>query len=236
MCSAFVNSKTDTRISKTTVKPLRRNHSIATCVSGMLGHCCPLTIARFVIPVIVDAVNRVPFGWRFPHILQKILKGIFPASANAYAASSIAFVSYVVWISAPTFHCQPTLVRMAHAIPRVPMYYSVATTATRFSAAEGKAISHHLLNSSAFTFTYVVYERSTIANSGFCLCENFKLSEGLSDKRYFVWHNVNGVTASGGLSAQTDARCDSSSIFQQAGQIHCLASSGFGAKLLNYAN
>lgn len=83
-----------------------------------LGFCvCPYAITRFVISVIVDALNTQT-GWTLAHIGQKILKAISPALANRNTPLSIPLRVTTVGVVAAVLHALPNSIgsRSLHAV------------------------------------------------------------------------------------------------------------------------
>jgi hypothetical protein len=65
----------------------------------------PTTIARLVITVVVNTVNRPPFGF-FAHIGKKVFKSV-PSFANLNAAFTVMAISGMTRISASIKHRAP---------------------------------------------------------------------------------------------------------------------------------
>lgn len=68
---------------------------------------CPTTIARFIISIIIYTVNRVFWGWSWPHIFIKILKAVLPSLANLNPSPTVSTPSYMRGIFTPVFHAPP---------------------------------------------------------------------------------------------------------------------------------
>lgn len=58
-------------------------------ISGLLFWRGPSAILWRVIAIVVDPINRVLLGWLRPHVLQKRLERVAPASAYGDASSAI---------------------------------------------------------------------------------------------------------------------------------------------------
>ena len=67
-------------------------------VGGLFFHGDPSTIAGFVSPVIVDAVECEP-GWRLAHVSEEVVKGQ-PSLANGDATGAIPRPCPVTWVCA----------------------------------------------------------------------------------------------------------------------------------------
>lgn len=68
-------------------------------VVGLLPWSRPSTIARFVVPVIVDAIERFA-GWAFPHVSEKSGEAFHPIRVHFNTAAAIVRKFRVVGISA----------------------------------------------------------------------------------------------------------------------------------------
>lgn len=71
----------------------------------------PSTIGRFVVSVIVDAVNRVLQGWSRPHISHEVVESCItkPSIANCDASAAIIGILLIRCVSASTNHCSPNM-------------------------------------------------------------------------------------------------------------------------------
>lgn len=110
---------------------------------------CPFAIRRFVVTVIVDAVNRSAFlaGTR-PHISKEIFK-LHPACADFYAAAAVVFIRFILWIQATVFHVLPS--------PVLGSFVSV-----RFSATA--VCRHHFLTQTAARICQTICESALLDN------------------------------------------------------------------------
>lgn len=57
-------------------------------VPGLIGFCSPSAIGRLVISIVIDALNRMLWGWTKPHVLKKVFK-MSPPIANFNTATPI---------------------------------------------------------------------------------------------------------------------------------------------------
>ena len=82
--------------------PFVRYESICASVSVLLQSGSPATVSRFVISVVVDAINAVPLAWFLPHVGNKIenTKRTSPPFTNCNAPASIVVKCWVFWVSA----------------------------------------------------------------------------------------------------------------------------------------
>jgi len=83
-------------------------------VIGLFFGCCPLTIFRGIVAVIVDAFNAIPVQY-VTHISIKSFKRINPTVAHFYSAAAIAFIFCIVWIATSGFHGSPSTVNLGPA-------------------------------------------------------------------------------------------------------------------------
>lgn len=82
------------------------------CVSFIVGLFCrrsPTAVARLVVAVVVNAVERAAFR-PLPHVHQKILKGQ-PSFADRDATAAVSFVGRVIFLIASDFHRLPRAIR-----------------------------------------------------------------------------------------------------------------------------
>jgi hypothetical protein len=96
---------------------IKRKKSCCSQIVGLLRWCSPSAISRFVVAIVVYAIQRAAL-WPRPHIFVKSLKRIFPLLANGYAASSPQIVPITVGVQASIFHGGPRFVlhRAAHSM------------------------------------------------------------------------------------------------------------------------
>ncbi len=246
-------------ITKTAMESIECNPMSGSSISTLLRGGAPLaiklptslsaffTFATGIIFLIVDTINA-HFGRPISHCFKKVFE-FLKAFTNANASTSPVFVLVVINIVAPIFHFRPTVIGACHpSLNGVPMlkesgtrqrWYS-APTRLRYFVTDGPSKNFDYL--STFTLTEVINAWNSRYDSGRCLAENFSLPKRLTDERYLSGHDVTffkcfNVVSSGGHSAQTDDRCAILLKFLQecklhGGPIQCLASSGFGAKLL----
>lgn len=76
-------------------------------VGGLFNRGCPTTVLRFVIAVIVDAVNRMPRGGPLPHIGKECLKRFAPTHAHCNSATSPKMKFALSWVMASFFDASP---------------------------------------------------------------------------------------------------------------------------------
>ena len=100
---------------------------------------CPAAVSRFVVPVIVDAVDAGSSEWSCAHIVQEVDKGESPAVAYDYASCAVVVVLRVASVVAPGLHQLPSRVLrrlMATAL-------RLSSAATRLSTSLAKVATGH---------------------------------------------------------------------------------------------
>lgn len=164
--------------------PVDCKHTVAPGVVCLFNNSSPSTVFRLVVPVVVDAVNRMFWGWSVPHVFKEIFKGFLPSIANLYSPTSILLVGCVVRFKASRskilpaneFFCvcpifgmsvlelsdQPGFSLQTSARPNLshPKSFSVKTAATSTSA-----VAHPIMNASQDRPFFVVTQNGqTIKN------------------------------------------------------------------------
>lgn len=114
-------------------------------VQYLLPLCCPSAVARFVIAVIVNTVNRVFRGWFRSHILVKGEKGIAPTVADGNAATSVITVPRIIDVCASLDHASPSAMFRREVQP-----IDFTGTAARLMAAIAKHCASYINFVSAF--------------------------------------------------------------------------------------
>lgn len=72
--------------------------------------CRPSAVARFVVPVAVDAVKGVTRR-ALAHVLKEGGEGMAPALADRYPASAVVLELVMTWRQASRFHSRPRVIR-----------------------------------------------------------------------------------------------------------------------------
>ncbi len=109
-------------------------------VSHLLLLCCPPTIPRFVIAMIVDAVNRVLWGWSWSNVHKEQCK-IIPARAGFYSTSAIVGIRRVIGVYASLSHLNPYSILSSFA-PLVLFVYVVMGASATGNATPSQHASH----------------------------------------------------------------------------------------------
>ena len=116
-------------------------------VVGLLFARCPAAVARLVVPIVIDALQRVLWRGLVAHIGVKVFK-LAPAFADANAAPSVPLKVLMLWIIAPMKHRIPSVMNWmsGHAV-RHPQ------TSTRLRVVAPKLLSAHDGDRAAVTST-----------------------------------------------------------------------------------
>ena len=81
-----------------------------TSICGLLFYCCPSTILRTVVTIIVDTVNTVTRSWSRPHIFIEVFKRVFPLMAYSYTSTAISMITNIFWIVTTSLHIIPNAI------------------------------------------------------------------------------------------------------------------------------
>lgn len=91
-------------------------------VQALLRTCRPAHVAGFVIPIVVDAVDRMLRRWPPPDMREKRGEGFSPFSADGNPAPAVVRESLVLRVVAAFSHALPTQVFSRDAmLPRITM-------------------------------------------------------------------------------------------------------------------
>lgn len=107
----------------------------------LLATCCPTDIARFVITVIVDSVNRMLIGWPSSYIAQEMLVAGSPATADGNISPAVESEAFNFWVETPSQHSSPRTIlgSVWLGAPRIAMFQ--LGIALKASAAVSSAVS-----------------------------------------------------------------------------------------------
>jgi hypothetical protein len=72
----------------------------------LLGPCCPATVTRLIISVIIDPIKRQA-GWLFAHVSKKIFKTVSPPITNSNASPAVVFELFNIRVVTAGFHFRP---------------------------------------------------------------------------------------------------------------------------------
>jgi hypothetical protein len=142
--------------------PFREPHSYpamgkrnrVSSIIGLLNLCRPIAIGRFIVAIIIFALNAKFFRW-MPHIRKKVVE-THPAITNLNAARPIQMKIAVLWIGASLQHLRPyfigsrsTKAMLGHSV----FHVFNLITATRLCGAALKGAALIRLNNSAHAST-----------------------------------------------------------------------------------
>ena len=114
---AGANSKQLTPFVKTEcLSRMRPVNNFGTAVMRLLLSCCPSTISRLVVSIIIYSVNRCSIR-RVAHIFAEF-GNIVPATTHGYAPAAVISIGLVFGIVASLHHLVPNAVnfRVSHAV------------------------------------------------------------------------------------------------------------------------
>lgn len=92
----------------------------ATAIVRLFFSCGPTAIARFVIPIVVNAIDSVKTCWLEAHVAKEGRKVILPAITNRKATPAIVFVIVVLGIVASALEGAPGLVLWGVRVSTAP--------------------------------------------------------------------------------------------------------------------
>jgi hypothetical protein len=90
---------------------------IVALVSVLLNSRGPSAVARFVMAVIIDAIQRVLWRWPTTHIREKAREVVLPFAAHGYPAPSVSVVARIGFSEAASLHGYPYRVFRCMAKP-----------------------------------------------------------------------------------------------------------------------
>lgn len=168
------------------------------CILALLDGCLPSAVARFIIPVVVDASNGCS-GRSVPHVGKEVLEAR-PAFTDLDSSSAVMFKAVFSRVLASSPHSLPACVFWAVAHPvRAQVWFSKAPA--RLAHPSQEACSKNHLNRPAETSAHVgVMPATGWAVMVRAISNHNPVAKGLIDERYFVGHS-NGsiiVLSSGG--------------------------------------
>ncbi len=110
---------------------LERQNPVRALVVHLLKTSRPSAISRFIVPVIVDTVNRMLPAWALTHVSKKARK-FFPLRAVVNAATAVVNPFMVFRVAASGFHIAPAVVGPG-AVPAVCVTMIQASRNSHFS-------------------------------------------------------------------------------------------------------
>lgn len=109
LCGPFFEALRDAIVGQTARAPP---------VVDLLGHRRPTAVARLVVAVVVDTVDRHT-GWALAHVGEEVHEACLPGPSVAYSDTSaaIVFVGRGALVPATRVHVEPTVVRRRSVHP-----------------------------------------------------------------------------------------------------------------------
>ena len=135
--------------------------SVRSLIITLLNVHRPTTVTRFVISVVVDALDRMFFRRFATHIFEKIWKRIDPFLTHFNSTPAISSEEFGFGIGASFFHSRPcSIFRRCTARWSMAMlsefvnhpFFSIATAATSISILESERRKNNDFSAVAFTF------------------------------------------------------------------------------------
>lgn len=86
---------------------------VVAAIGLLLSFCCPIAILWLVIPVVIDAIQRMT-GWPWSHVSEKRRERNGPCWVHLDSASAVAIVFRRVWVetSLPSLIPRPVFRRL----------------------------------------------------------------------------------------------------------------------------
>lgn len=106
-----------------------RRFGVPALVALLLAARCPATVAKFVVAVIVNAVQRVFRGWAPANISQEGFVGLLPLATDGNAAPSVTGIPLMFRVATPLPHVDP-----CHVLGRPSAALGVAVRGQRLGA------------------------------------------------------------------------------------------------------
>lgn len=167
---------------------------IASIVCILFFACSPFTITRFIVSVVVFALDTHSFR-RFAHVSKKVCE-LFPSGTNANSAPSVVFVAGCLGIVTPIPHGTPTMKGSGAAFPvrfvRADKFSSPAPAA--FCVTSAQAVRSGSDNRAAITSTNPCGMLALAVLFDSRVFQHHKSMKALTHKIYKFWHS--GITYS----------------------------------------
>jgi hypothetical protein len=108
---------------------------------------CPAAVRRFVIAVVVNAIQCMSLRWSRSHVGNEVSHRLAPAFANRYPAPAIVLVCLVLGVVASLDHCNPGVVDRSarHPVLCIARYgdFEIETSATLTGAGSQGPAKHN---------------------------------------------------------------------------------------------
>lgn len=166
-------------------------HSPASIV-GLLLARGPSAISRFVIAIIVDAINRVKRGWPFANISGKYLKTVIPSLADTDPSTTVSRIAFVIFALASIFHASPNQIEtrtgFAVTLTRISKFFHVVLTETTAAFGWLMLPSQRPRANLSFVSTGTFAVPPCSRFSVWYATNNYKPSKFLSNQINKIWH------------------------------------------------
>lgn len=213
LCGTVSDTEYFGKVSQTTSDAANGKKAIISRVAGLFSSSGPTAISRFVIAIVVDAVNRLANG-ALAHIGKKILE-LIPSFTNTNSSAPIVFVLRNMFVSAPGTHTCPTSVSRSFSRDTMAVPDRCSVSFYQASTRLGCSTTNiGIQNNYVFTAITNTKAGTSVTARGInkikSIFKNFKLSRPLSNDGYFGRHCIVFLSAlfSSGRWATTHARCD----------------------------
>lgn len=214
--SININPKMFTKFRQATSDSTNRQDSIASRISGLFLSSGPSAITRFVISVVVNAIQGKP-GRCFSHVREKTSE-IIPSCTDRNSTSSITMKRIFLRIIAAFNHVSPhnhSFTRLIINTVSMNKTSGSCCFSSQTSTGSGKPTYEVVigLNSSFTTFTETRtcwVKKSGTANFVSGVTNHFQSSKLATDEGFFSRHGIGSfsVVFSSGRPATTGAHCD----------------------------
>jgi hypothetical protein len=85
-------------------------YAIISLVATLFSSCCPSTIARFIVSVVVYPLQAVRRGRLLSHVGEEVVKRLLPPLAYFDATTAVVFITCTVWSVTSLIHSIPGIV------------------------------------------------------------------------------------------------------------------------------
>lgn len=140
----------------------------------------PSTVGRFVMAVVVDAIQRVFRSGTWPHIGVERGERVPPSFAHCNSATAVIMKSGIARITAALFHGRPDVVFRRNAQAMRAFARAIACT-TKTATAFGSSAQQPIADDDGFVPTYATATEGVIATSFSC-CHHRQSCVGVPDQ------------------------------------------------------
>lgn len=168
-------------------RSVNSNAMVVSAVIVLGRPVCPANIARFVIAVVIYAVNAMVWGRLISNIAIKRLKRIYPFFADLYATTSVVFKAFIGWAITSVFHVLPCFVfrRFGHAMSSHSFngnFFTKASATLHFFGSKAIGSNRNYVSARTAALPSCVF---TVFN----LFKNCQAAKTLAGKINKWWHN-----------------------------------------------